>query len=301
MKTRRRIFKLVSSFILVVVLVGCGVPTPPRNGEVVDVSPFLYQVIDDKGQYVYLLGTCHPGRPEIKELDKVTEKALSDSDNIYLEVTMDTKEYEKYTPYLLENSIHELGYDDDLDQIIDEYPSLQELVGLFNLNAMALSSYVTADIMNDIDGSANNAIDEYIFDYASKKNNFKEVEGLETQFKLFSDISKTSTKVLLDSMKNRKEYVKASKAILDAYYDGDVEFFEKDGELINSETSEEMKTYQKQMIDDRNVNMANTVINCINNQDQDFIGVGCRHLYGETGIIKYLEKQGYQVKSLNKV
>ena len=99
--------KLIKIIILVVLVMvsGCAIQKKEENAKVIDTSMFLYKVSNQEGEYSYLFGTCHPGRYPIKSLDKVTEKALDESDSIYLECSLDQKELQKYSKYLSYYSI----------------------------------------------------------------------------------------------------------------------------------------------------------------------------------------------------
>ena len=83
----KKLVKLIMVLVLVMVS-GCTTQKKEENARVIDTSIFLYKVSNQKGEYSYLFGTCHPGRYPIKSLDKVTEKALDESDSIYLECDM---------------------------------------------------------------------------------------------------------------------------------------------------------------------------------------------------------------------
>ena len=74
-----------------------------------------------------MFGTCHPGRYPIKSLDKVTEKALDESDSIYLECDMkpSSKETEEITKYNTYNSIRDLGLEDKYENLMKQYKSLK--------------------------------------------------------------------------------------------------------------------------------------------------------------------------------
>ena len=69
----KKLVKLIIVFVLVMVS-GCTTQNKEENARVIDTSMFLYKVSNQKGEYSYLFGTCHPGRYPIKSLDKVTEK-----------------------------------------------------------------------------------------------------------------------------------------------------------------------------------------------------------------------------------
>ena len=45
-------------------LCGCSIDKRATT-KTVDVSPYLYKISDNNNHYLYLLGTCHPGRDQI--------------------------------------------------------------------------------------------------------------------------------------------------------------------------------------------------------------------------------------------
>ena len=49
---------------------------------------------------------------------------------------------------------------------------------------------------------------------------------------------------------------------------------------------------------DRNIHMKDTLADSIHNNKHDFIGVGCKHLYGKKGIIQLLKDDGYLVECM---
>ena len=290
----------------VITLLGCSSNEMKDEGKVIDTSMFLYKVSDSDGNYSYLFGTCHPGRDQIKSLDKTTEKALKESDDIYLECTLDSQKAQKYAHYLTQNSINELGLEDLYYEIMDNYSTLKS--SYVTYNAIAIASIILSDeeIVTQTKLNSYNAIDYYIYNYASDKGNFKEVEGLEKQYKMMAELSKDYSQEILEGLKDKETQINGTNAILDAYYNGDVDFFEKEQnqtlEAINQlddKVEQKAEKYQNILVYDRNVVMKETLVNCIKNKKYNFIGVGCRHLYGQKGIIQLLKNDGYVVENIN--
>lgn len=62
--------------------------------------------------------------------------------------------------------------------------------------------------------------------------------------------------------------------------------------------NEKIENYLNTLSYNRNIHMKDTLINSINNNRHDFIGVGCRHLYGRKGIIQLLKDDGYLVECM---
>ena len=299
--------KLIKIIILVVLVMvsGCAIQKKEENAKVIDTSMFLYKVSNQEGEYSYLFGTCHPGRYRIKSLDKVTEKALDESDSIYLECSLDQKELQKYSKYLSYYSIRQLGLEDLYEDVMKQYKSLEGKSDYVTYNAFAISSIAGSDleVLNKVNISKYNAIDNYIYDYAQKKKNFKEVEGVEFQMKLFAKLSKSHSQEILTELKNKKEFINGSKKIIDAYYSGNTQYYEDEQNLIldyfeHMQDTEKVRNYLNVLYYNRNIHMKDTLINSINNGKHDFIGVGCKHLYGKKGIIQLLRDDGYLVECM---
>lgn len=299
--------KLIKIIILVVLVMvsGCAIQKKEENAKVIDTSMFLYKVSNQEGEYSYLFGTCHPGRYPIKSLDKVTEKALDESDSIYLECSLDQKELQKYSKYLSYYSIRQLGLEDLYEDVMKQYKSLEGKSDYVTYNAFAISSIAGSDleVLNKVNISKYNAIDNYIYDYAQKKKNFKEVEGVEFQMKLFAKLSKSHLQEILTELKNKKEFINGSKKIIDAYYSGNTQYYEDEQNLIldyfeHMQDTEKVRNYLNVLYYNRNIHMKDTLINSINNGKHDFIGVGCKHLYGKKGIIQLLRDDGYLVECM---
>lgn len=299
--------KLIKIIILVVLVMvsGCAIQKKEENAKVIDTSMFLYKVSNQEGEYSYLFGTCHPGRYPIKSLDKVTEKALDESDSIYLECSLDQKELQKYSKYLSYYSIRQLGLEDLYEDVMKQYKSLEGKSDYVTYNAFAISSIAGSDleVLNKVNISKYNAIDNYIYDYAQKKKNFKEVEGVEFQMKLFAKLSKGYSQEILTELKNKKEFINGSKKIIDAYYSGNTQYYEDEQNLIldyfeHMQDTEKVRNYLNVLYYNRNIHMKDTLINSINNGKHDFIGVGVRHLYGRKGIIQLLRDDGYLVECM---
>ena len=299
--------KLIKIIILVVLVMvsGCAIQKKEENAKVIDTSMFLYKVSNQEGEYSYLFGTCHPGRYPIKSLDKVTEKALDESDSIYLECSLDQKELQKYSKYLSYYSIRQLGLEDLYEDVMKQYKSLEGKSDYVTYNAFAISSIAGSDleVLNKVNISKYNAIDNYIYDYAQKKKNFKEVEGVEFKMKLFAKLSKSHSQEILTELKNKKEFINGSKKIIDAYYSGNTQYYEDEQNLIldyfeHMQDTEKVRNYLNVLYYNRNIHMKDTLINSINNGKHDFIGVGCKHLYGKKGIIQLLRDDGYLVECM---
>ena len=304
----KKLVKLIIVLVLVM-MSGCTTQKKEENTRIIDTSMFLYKVSDQKGGYSYLFGTCHPGRYPIKSLDKVTEKALDESDSIYLECDMkpSPRETEEITKYNTYNSIRDLGLEDKYENLMKQYKSLKGKPGYAFYNVFVISSLVISDpeVLNKANISKFNAIDNYIYDYAQKKKNFKEVEGIEFQMKLLTELSGDYSETILDNLANKEMVIKSAKEDLDAYYSGNTQYYEDGQNLLinqfkqlNDNDKEKYEKYWNILLYNRNIHMKDTLINSINNGKHDFMGIGCKHIYGKKGIIQLLKDDGYLVECM---
>ena len=291
--------KLIKIIILVVLVMvsGCAIQKKEENAKVIDTSMFLYKVSNQEGNYSYLFGTCHPGRYPIKSLDKTTEKVLDESDSIYLECDMkpSPKETEEITKY------------DKYENLMKQYKSLKGKPGYALYNVFVINSLINSDpeVLNKANISKFSAIDNYIYKYAQKKKNFKEVEGIEFQMKLITELSGDYSETILDNLANKEMVIKSAKEDLDAYYSGNTQYYEDEQNLLlnqleqlNDSDKEKYEKYWNILAYSRNIHMKDTLADSIHNNKHDFIGVGCKHLYGKKGIIQLLKDDGYLVECM---
>ena len=304
----KKLVKLIIIIVLVMVS-GCTTQKKEENARVIDTSMFLYKVSNQEGNYSYLFGTCHPGRYAIKNLDKVTEKALDESDSIYLECDMkpSPKETEEITKYNTYNSIRNLGLEDKYENLMKQYKSLKGKPGYALYNVFVINSLINSDpeVLSKANISKFSAIDNYIYDYAQKKKNFKEVEGIEFQMKLITELSGDYSETILDNLANKKMVIKSAKEDLDAYYSGNTQYYEDEQNLLlnqleqlNDSDKEKYGKYWNILAYNRNIHMKDTLVNSVDSGKHDFMGVGCKHLYGKKGIIQLLKDDGYLVECM---
>ena len=301
----KKFVKLIMVLVLVM-MSGCTTQKKEENARVIDTSIFLYKVSNQKGKYSYLFGTCHPGRYPIKSLDKVTEKVLGKSDLIYLECDMkpSPKETEEITKYNTYNSIRDLGLEDKYENLMKQYKSLKGKPGYALYNVFVINSLINSDpeVLNKANISKFSAIDNYIYEYAQKKKSFKEVEGIEFQMKLLTELSGNYSETILDNLANKEMVIKSAKEDLDAYYSGNTQYYEDEQNLLLNQLEQlndsDKEKYWNILAYNRNIFMKDTLADGIHNNKHDFIGVGCKHLYGKKGIIQLLKDDGYLVECM---
>ena len=154
-------------------------------------------------------------------------------------------------------------------------------------------------------GYTHQCVISFIDLYQKTKKNFKEVEGIEFQMKLITELSGDYSETILDSLANKEMVIKSAKEDLDAYYSGNTQYYEDEQNLLlnqleqlNDSDKEKYEKYWNILAYNRNIHMKDTLADGIHNNKHDFIGVGCKHLYGKKGIIQLLKDDGYLVECM---
>ena len=176
---------------------------------------------------------------------------------------------------------------------LNDYYTIEYHLRIFEKMCQKLTGYTHQCVISFIDL------------YQKTKKNFKEVEGIEFQMKLITELSWDYSETILDNLANKKMVISSAKKDLDAYYSGNTQYYEDEQNLLleqleqlNDKDKEKYEKYWNVLAYNRNIHMKDTLVNSINNGKHDFIGVGCKHLYGKKGIIQLLKDDGYLVECM---
>jgi uncharacterized protein YbaP (TraB family) len=66
--------------------------------------------------------------------------------------------------------------------------------------------------------------------------------------------------------------------------------------IIREQTSSDPVEFDKAMLQDRNLHMADVVEQFLKGKEPGFVVVGAGHMVGPDGVVKLLEKRGYKVE-----
>lgn len=88
----------------------------------------------------------------------------------------DSKEIEEITRYNTYNLIRDLGFEDQYESLTKQYKSLKGKSGYVLNNVFVINSLINSglEVLNKEKISKFSVIDNYIYDYAQKKMDFKE-------------------------------------------------------------------------------------------------------------------------------
>ena len=176
---------------------------------------------------------------------------------------------------------------------LNDYYTIEYHLRIFEKMCQKLTGYTHQCVISFIDL------------YQKTKKNFKEVEGIEFQMKLLTELSGDYSETILDNLANKEMVIKNAKEDLDAYYSGNTQYYEDEQNLLlnqleqlNDSDKEKYEKYWNILAYNRNIHMKDTLADSIHNNKHDFIGVGCKHLYGKKGIIQLLKDDGYLVECM---
>ncbi len=279
-------------------------------------TPAFYEVTDENGNKLYLLGTIHSGDNRTAFLPDEIYAALEEADALAVEMNTHTVEDRLLADEVLYNAyIDSIYYSDGstLDEHIPEtlYKQIKDLMFacgyalyLDQMRPSAiLSDYATAltdscDYLSSLKG-----VDERLLTLAEQTDKkIYEIEDVREHLLTMSKLSLETQQVILEEyMQYRRADILASDLYLfDLWCQGDPQAFEEylDEEATGELTEEQRKAYEEYdrvMEGDRDEIMFEKLTEYLASDETVFVAVGAAHVLGENGLVDMLEEAGYTV------
>lgn len=297
-----KIFNKIKTYFYLLLLLFLYLFLSPRVLNAVQ-GGFFWQISSEKS-VVYILGSVHFFKKDIYPLNEKIEQAFSDSNVAVFEVnpselfSIDTlnlfQQRGLYSEGSLKDHVSEKTYSIVLSKIKD-YGINQDIAIRFKPWFFALT--LQSMELQRFGFLPEYGIDQYFF----KKAKGKEIMGLETaryQIEIFDDLpDRVQELFLLYTIKEIDKMPITTEQILRAWDSGDIEAIEKITYKPLKEEPELHLLYER-LFYKRNLHMANKIQKFLNNENKYFVVVGFGHLVGEKGILRILQKKGFQVKKL---
>ncbi|MGP1370768.1 MAG: TraB/GumN family protein [Eggerthia catenaformis] len=301
MKIINRLRKMVIFSAVLSLMIGCG--QNKKNYKLSDLNYLnhFYLAENNKNEKIYILGTLHLTKKDVNEFPGEILKGFNSSKEIYIETKIDLEATKKYQNKLYENSIYTLIDNKYIlkywKEIKENYKTIEEKYNVFN--AIAIQSLASKEVITELGLKAENTMDMYIFNKAKKdKKKIIEVEGIEKQYSIISDISKKCPSIVLKQIADKKRYLEQTKNIWEDFCHGK-EMKDSISEFVKDETEEsllkEIKAYNDILLNKRNNKMNEILLK--SKVKSKFIAVGAAHIYGSNGIINYLREKGYKISN----
>lgn len=289
-------------------------PEPDDGKEPSDITPAMWKVTGENGGTVYFLGSMHALTEDCYPLPDEIMDAYNSSDSLAVEC--DIFDYQNDMDAQMDLVIGMMYSDgttisDHIDA--DLYESAKQLLsdaGMYSpfydyYNVILWQSLIEIAMLEETGIDSTYGIDMNLLTMAHEEGkNIIEIESVEMQSEILYGQPDEFNQFMLETYVYYFEdqcdellisYEKWCDGTLGEYMESEEEIDPEEYEEI--EITEELEamidSYNKQLLDDRNVGMAQKAIEMIENGENVFYVVGAAHFYGETGIIKLLEDAGY--------
>lgn len=284
------------------------------SSEINKEGPLLYKVTDENGNVIWLFGSIHVGRDDFYPLPDYVLDAFESSDSLAVE--FDIVAFENDEAALTD--IFTMLVFSDGSTIEDHIPKdlYDEAVEILKDNK-TYGSYLDyfipslwTDLINsftyeEIDADFDLGIDRHLIDLAYEKDKeVLDIESAEFQCGMTANYSMELQIVLLESAvsdyyepdKTKEELEKTQ----DIWLKGDEKEFSdylNQEKIFEDEEEERLyEEYNKAMLYDRNINMADYAEDALLSGEEVFICVGAAHVVGEDAMVELLRERGYTVE-----
>ena len=282
-----------------------------------EIKPLLYEVTKEgSNNKIYLFGSIHASKSSELVFPNYIMKAYNDSN--YLACEFDIIKYNNDFEKTM-NDVMKMKYQDNTtvkDHMKEEnYKKMVDFLkekGLYSelyevYRPVFFETLISQLAVEEAGLSAEEGVDQYFLKKAKKdKKEILEVESSDFQNNLFLESpDELYELIIVDVIDNYKENISLLKKVYEYWKKGNADkLLELDNEDIDIKDNyteqqiEYINNYNKKIVDDRNVSMTEKVEEYFNDNKDVFFMVGDFHIIGDTGIVKQLEKKGYNVKQV---
>jgi uncharacterized protein YbaP (TraB family) len=259
----------------------------------------LWQITPAHGKPSYLFGTIHSEDPRVLKLPAVVQRHFSQAKIFCAEMKMDFG-----TQLIMSQGMLFLD-GQKLNKLIDKklYDKTAALVTQYGIPPQMvpmLKPWAAGLLLSVPKPKTGNFLDLVLYQKAEQQG--KALCGLETPgyvINLFESTSqKTQIKLLQTAVKEYDQMDKSLQHMLELYLARDLTGLQEysDKEMAASD-QDVTSLINESLLVKRNHNMLKTMQPQLK-QGNAFIAVGALHLPGDSGLLRLLEKQGYQVKAV---
>ena len=263
----------------------------------------LFWEIKSGDKTVYMFGSIHLAKPDFYPLPKAVEAAYQRAEVLAVELDASApgfqqKQAQHFTyapPDKLQNHLSAATWEQLVDLIGPEAEALQTLKPMPVANALSLGMWQKLGYEGRL------GIDYHFIKQAkADAKQIQEFETAEFMGQVLTSLSDADNDALLSStlsaMKNG-ELLQPFHDMLQAWRNGDAKALAKTLREMSSRDpgSEKM---MKALLDDRNILMAEKIIQLLQSGKPAFIVVGAGHMAGPKSIVDLLQKKGIQVSQI---
>jgi uncharacterized protein YbaP (TraB family) len=298
MKKTRRLLFVFSVLILVCLLASDQLAFTQSQ------RSFLWRV-QSKTNTVYVLGSIHFFKKEAYPLHRKIENAFDQSEVVVVEANvndiakLDIEKLVQNAMYLGPETLERHVSAETYELIKKETGRLGIPLELINRQkpwflALLLESLELLKLGFD----PNYGIDKYFLSRATGKKKIVELESLDYQIDLFSNLSdKDQELFLLYTLKDLNVMEQELYKLTEAWTTGDTKGMET---ILTRSVSEDKRLFPifEKLVYERNRKMVSKIEDFLRTKETYFVMVGAGHLVGNQGIIEILKGRGYLVEQL---
>ena len=255
----------------------------------------LWEVTSPGGLRSYLFGTIHLSDPRVLATAKIAEEKITETENFAMEVLI--------TPQTANLSAARMFYADEVrlsEQLpaglFDRATALLEKHGVAAHLADRLkpwAAYMTLAVPPADDGIP---LDLYLLGIAKQnQNNLFGVETIDEQLEIFEQLKLSAqVSLLAEAVCNYAENQAQVESMVSLYGHQDLGGLVRMGERYQTPVNTELL---ERLLFERNGVMAERIKPWLQ-QGNFFVAVGALHLPGETGLLRTLAEQGFQLRPI---
>ena len=258
----------------------------------------MFWKVSSGERVAYLLGSIHFGSKDMYPLPKEIEDAFDRSAVLLVEADLNHLDLQKM------KALAEYASDDTLWNHVSKQvrQRLEEFCGKYGFRPAAiarLKPWVVAVMVSTIPKArsgreAGLGIDKYFLDRAEKTGKrVVEIESAESLTRLSGITGKMLEKSLAASAGQDAE--ESGKRTEQIWMSGDADLLDR---TLREAMSKDPIEVIEANLEERNPHMADVVEQFLKGQEQAFVVVGTGHMVGQIGLVKLLEKRGYQVEQV---
>lgn len=278
------------------------------------VTPLLYKVTDDEGNYLWILGTIHVATDCFYPLPDYVLDAYESADSLAVEC--DIKAFESDYTAQVEAMTPMMYSDGSLisDYISEEtYEKAKEVLTHYGLYVSYMDyfkpimwySTIDSALVEDAGAKFDLGIDSYFLNDAyNTGKKILEMESVQFQYEMLANYSDELQCALLEDAlyyyDNFDMYKADIETMMELWCAGDekrfAEYLNTEPEFENEEDEALYEEYNTAMITDRNIGMTDFAEEQLISKEKVFICVGAAHVVGDGGMADQLAKRGYKVE-----
>jgi uncharacterized protein YbaP (TraB family) len=269
---------------------------------------FLWKVTSNAGE-VYLLGSIHLAKPDMYPLDARIEEAFRASDNVVVEVDVGGGDVAAQQALAMQMGLYTDGStvrDHLSPEAFESFRAFLDERGLPLAVFQAFRPWMSAATlqvmeMQRVGFDTEIGIERHFLRLAEQQEKtVHELESADFQLRMLAEMPDDLQELFLIS--TIEEYASFSDRIdemIAGWKVGDASVLEE-MLLKDYEAKPEMRPLYQRILVDRNVNMAEKIVDMLEGGGKWFVIVGAAHLVGEQGLVHMMRqhRHGFQVSQV---